>query len=77
MMRLNALLISGCALLISFVVGQKKGHQTQEQTLDISFEKCSRGGCVQQRGGITIDSNWRWVHHVSLSPKTVQPDIKS
>ena len=50
------------------IEAQQQGRNTPEQTLDISFETCtSGGGCQRQRGGITIDGNWRWTHKVSKS----------
>ena len=53
-------------MAFSMVQGQKKGTNTREQTLEMSFEKCTKnGGCIQQRGGVTIDGNWRWLHNVS------------
>ena len=67
------------SLCIFVVVGrlieaQQQGRNTPEQTLDISFETCtSGGGCQQQRGGITIDGNWRWTHKVPRS--TLKRDV--
>jgi len=56
-----------CTLLLTHaVLGQQRGHQKQENTLDFSFEKCTQsGGCQQQKGGIVLDSNWRWTHKVN------------
>lgn len=42
---------------------QQRGKQTKEDTLDFSFAKCTTlGGCKKEKGGITLDSNWRWTH---------------
>jgi len=53
-------------VLIQSVWCQHRGHQKQENTLDFNFEKCTlNGGCQQARGGIVLDSNWRWTHKVN------------
>jgi len=53
-------------LLVQTCLCQQRGHQKQENTLDFKFEKCKNGaGCQQQRGGIVLDSNWRWTHKIN------------
>jgi len=44
---------------------QHKGEMTPEEVPEITWETCtSGGGCSPQKGGITMDGNWRWTHIV-------------
>ena len=53
-----------CALMLA-ANAQQKGTMTPEATLEITWETCtSGGGCSPQKGGITMDGNWRWTHVV-------------
>ena len=54
------------AVLVAHIHAQKKGTLTQELTLDLPYETCTASGCQQQKGGVTMDSNWRWTHKVIL-----------
>ena len=54
------------AVLVAHIHAQKKGTLTQELTLDLPYETCTASGCQQQKGGVTMDSNWRWTHKVNV-----------
>jgi cellulose 1,4-beta-cellobiosidase len=57
------LLISLC--LLGLASAQNMGTNTEEVTLELPYETCTTdGGCVAQKGGITMDGNWRWTHKV-------------
>ncbi|TRY69219.1 hypothetical protein TCAL_13113, partial [Tigriopus californicus] len=56
-------LIVSC--LFGTIYAQHAGTNTPESAPQISIEKCSSGGsCQQESSLITLDSNWRWTHHV-------------
>ena len=56
-----------CALLV-VSNAQQKGTNTPETTLDMPWEICKSGsGCSSQKGGVTMDGNWRWLHKVHNS----------
>merc|ERR1712212_284336 len=73
--------------LAQLVWSQQLGHQKSEDTLDLKFEKCTlNGGCKKTKGGVTLDSNWRWTHKVNdykncytgnTWDKTLCPDAKT
>jgi cellulose 1,4-beta-cellobiosidase len=49
--------------VLSFTTsGQLAGTQTPEMHPKISWKKCTKGNCVTQRGEVTLDSDYRWVH---------------
>jgi len=50
--------------VLSVVYSQNAGHQTQNQFVSMTIEKCSKSnGCTpESQGSVTIDSNWRWTH---------------
>jgi cellulose 1,4-beta-cellobiosidase len=55
------------ALFVAAVVGQQVGTLTAENHPNLNFQHCSKSGCTQQSGSVTLDSNWRWTHSVSGS----------
>ncbi|TRY69537.1 hypothetical protein TCAL_02178 [Tigriopus californicus] len=59
-------LIVSC--LFSTICAQHAGTNIPEAAPQITIEKCSSGGsCQQEVSFITLDSNWRWIHHVDDS----------
>ena len=54
------------AFLVAQIYAQHKGTLTQEKTLDLPYETCTASGCNQQKGGVTMDGNWRWTHKVFM-----------
>ena len=59
-------LVCVAVLVAQLANAQHKGTNTQEKTLDLPYETCTASGCQQQKGGVTMDSNWRWTHTVSF-----------
>lgn len=55
------------AVFVAAVVGQQVGTLTPENHPNLNFQHCTKSGCQQQSGSVTLDSNWRWTHAVSGS----------
>jgi len=48
------------------VMGQQAGTNTPEAPLSFTIQKCTgTGTCTNEQTKITLDSNWRWTHHVN------------
>ena len=53
-----------CALF-GLSAAQKAGQQTPEYHLPLPVTHCTKaGGCSTENHAVTLDSNWRWLHHV-------------
>merc|ERR1712018_809611 len=52
------------AFLVAQIYAQHKGTLTEEKTLDLPYSTCTSSGCTEQKGGVTMDGNWRWTHKV-------------
>merc|ERR1711872_1163060 len=52
------------AVLVAQIYAQHKGTLTEERTLDLPYSTCTSSGCTEQKGGVTMDGNWRWTHKV-------------
>jgi cellulose 1,4-beta-cellobiosidase len=56
-------------LALSFLAAasyaQQVGTQKAETHPTLSWQKCTKSGCTNQSGSVTIDANWRWVHNTS------------
>ena len=58
-------LVIAAAFLFVGIHAQNKGTQTPNYNIPFTFEECTApGSCSQESGAITLDSNWRWTHHV-------------
>jgi len=57
-------LVCVAVLVAQLANAQHKGTLTQESTLSLPYETCTSSGCQEQKGGVTMDSNWRWTHKV-------------
>eukprot|EP00095_Tigriopus_kingsejongensis_P010592 maker-scaffold818_size92908-snap-gene-0.18 protein:Tk10592 transcript:maker-scaffold818_size92908-snap-gene-0.18-mRNA-1 annotation:"cellobiohydrolase chbi" len=56
-------IIASC--LVAGIYAQQAGVNTAESPLNLDIEKCSSGGsCSSETTTVTLDSNWRWTHHV-------------
>jgi len=76
-------------LFIEAILGQQVGHQSQEFHPQMSIGVCDFDAngekvCESEQGQITIDSNWRWLHHTGDTTncytgntwdKTLCPDV--
>ena len=54
------------AVLVAQIYAQHKGTLTEERTLDLPYSTCTSSGCTEQKGGVTMDGNWRWTHKVCM-----------
>ena len=59
-------LVCVAVLVAQLANAQHKGTLTQESTLSLPYETCTSSGCQEQKGGVTMDGNWRWTHKASL-----------
>ncbi|KAG5635323.1 Exoglucanase [Sphagnurus paluster] len=50
---------------LAIVSAQQVGTNTAENHPKLSWQKCTKSGCVAQgSASITLDANWRWVHNI-------------
>ena len=53
-------------LYLSLVASQQAGNLEQEESPTITLKECTNaGGCVSSQAKVTLDANWRWIHHQS------------
>jgi cellulose 1,4-beta-cellobiosidase len=53
-------------LIAATAYAQQAGTNTPESPLPFSIQECSASGtCTNEAVTITLDSNWRWTHHVN------------
>jgi len=46
--------------------GQQAGTLEQEEKPTITLKECTiAGGCTSKQAKLTLDANWRWIHHTS------------
>jgi cellulose 1,4-beta-cellobiosidase len=54
------------AALVASATAQKVCSLTAESHPPMSWSKCTAGGsCTNVAGSVTLDSNWRWTHHLT------------
>jgi cellulose 1,4-beta-cellobiosidase len=53
-------------LVASAAKAQQAGTNTPEQPLNLNIQSCAAGGtCNNENTLVTLDSNWRWTHHIN------------
>jgi len=62
--------IAASALLLSTFLhnaaAQQAGYMEQEEKPYITLKECTlSGGCTSKQAKLTLDANWRWIHHTS------------
>ena len=56
-----AILLSLC---LGFVSSQQPGNLEQEGSPTMTLKECTlAGGCTTKQAKLTLDANWRWIHH--------------
>ena len=50
----------------SLIASQQAGYMEQEENPTITLKECTHaGGCISSQAKVTLDANWRWIHHQS------------
>merc|ERR1719414_2351897 len=50
----------------TLIASQQAGYLEQEEKPTITLKECTNdGGCVSSQAKLTLDANWRWIHHDS------------